>query len=281
MNLVPTPLAAVLVLCATLPLPQGRGGAAPARGGADGGEDLGAIYFTVCDDDGNGWISLGEAKERLRIDREAFAVYDQDIDGRISRDEFLKRYQAITSRGGAFPPPAKKRDATKIARRSAGELLEAYDKDGDDALDAAEVDRALLEYEARELAASSLLAKLDRDGTNMIERRELDELARVLSPAASGDAKPVAGSIEELFGKKVPLEDREGLTQGPALLPGPTSAFHRLDFDQDGRISARDLTELQRPIQVSIRVNAVIATLDRDGDGAISREELESSMRVR
>lgn len=276
MNLVPPPHAAVLVLCATLAPAQDRGGG----GKVDRNEDLGAVYFTVCDDDANGWISFAEASARLRIDREAFAVYDQDVDGRISRDEFLKRYQTITSRGGSFPAPSKKRETTP-ARRSGDELLETYDKDGDDALDAGEIDRALADYEVRELDGKTLVAKLDRDATAKVERRELDELARVLSPVPSSDAKPVAGSIEELFGKKVPLEDREGLTQGPAMLPGPTSAFRRLDFDQDGRITARDLTELQRPILVPIRVNAVIATLDRDGDGAISREELESSMRVR
>ena len=40
----------------------------------------------------------------------------------------------------------------------------------------------------------------------------------------------------------------------------------------------QDLSELQRPMQLAVRINAVIATLDIDHDGVVSENEFWSSM---
>jgi Ca2+-binding EF-hand superfamily protein len=55
------------------------------------------------------------------------------------------------------------------------------------------------------------------------------------------------------------------------------STFRRLDLDDDGRIELSDLTELQRPVQLHVRVNAVFTAFDTDCDGAISQAELEQA----
>jgi len=64
----------------------------------------------------------------------------------------------------------------------------------------------------------------------------------------------------------------------PPLTLGPLPHFHRLDLDRDGGISLEDLTELQTPIQISVRPSTVINVLDRDGDGKLSAAELRAAL---
>lgn len=239
-----------------------------------------AQYFAIADYDANGWITFTEAQKSLGIDRAAFAVYDLDKDGRIDSVEFQTRYEGVLARGGAFSPPVKKPEVRKPARREAAELLEAYDQSPDGAIDARELKRALEDYSVKSPPADELLATLDRDATHKLELVELEALADVLSPKPKEEeAKPKAKSVNELFGQSVAREQHEAATQMPPHVVGPVPTFRRLDLDDDGKIEIDDLIELQRPIQLHVRVNAVFATLDRDGDGALSPEELRDSMR--
>jgi Ca2+-binding EF-hand superfamily protein len=77
----------------------------------------------------------------------------------------------------------------------------------------------------------------------------------------------------------VPRDEHDGATIGPVRTTGPVSAFTRLDYDRDGVVRLGDLEELQRPWSGSVRPAVVLATLDRDGDGAISPEEFAAAMR--
>ncbi len=260
-----------------------RGGAPPERGDsqkkAPKDEDLGEVYFKVCDYDGDGWILFEEAQKSMNLDRAAFAAYDTDGDGRISPEEFARRYRAIVSRGGAFAPPAANLEAKKKPpRRTADELLDAYDDDRDKALNETEVGKALRDYGAHGVDAKVIVEKLDTNGTKKLEVEEIPALLDVLSPAAASGKKKAA-SIAELFDRVEPRNlKRESLPQ-PAHIVGPVTAFRRLDYDNSGGIDAADLALLQHPLQLPVRMNAVLASLDTDGDGVISAEEFWASMK--
>ncbi len=269
------------LLPAVLLVPQERGGrpAAPA-GDADAHAELIALYFTTADWDGDGWLRFTEAEKSMDLDRSGFAVYDQDRDGRITREEFTARYRGIVSRGGVFPAPRARPDAEKPRKRTSAELLAAHDIDLDGALSESEVARAQQEARLGDPEASVLVASLDSDRSGGLDGPELDALVHVLYPEARKPAAARAKSLEELFDQVESAPRRVGATISPPRIVGPVPVFRRLDVDRSAGISLQDLRELARPLVSEVRPPVVLATLDADGDGVISPEELRASMRT-
>jgi len=273
---------------------QGRTGAPPAKRDAPAGGqrpadrdrsaepevDLAARYFAICDHDENGWISFAEAQLSLKLDREDFAAYDEDRDGRILPAEFRRRYQTLLERAGAFPAPIgrsglagspKDLDPTRI--------LAAHDRDGDLGLDERELERLIEVVGTRELSTSIVHEKLDRDGSGRLEETELRELARLLAPDAerASSAEPPR-TIVELFRKPEERGTRLDSTPLPHRIAGPLPPFHRLDLDGDGSVAEADLIELQRPLKLPVRLQAVFALLDLDRDGRLDEAEFGAAM---
>jgi Ca2+-binding EF-hand superfamily protein len=267
------------------PKPKGKGAATlktlPAKPKAPGPpaiEVSAESYFKVADYDGDGSITFDEAQASLSFDSETFRLYDTDNDGLISREEFKARFDSILEHGGAFPPPIAKPSMNKPPKRTPEEILALYDKNGDQALDARELRAALDDYHVANLDADVALETLDRDASKKLEIGELDALVKILSPDSDVKKDKRAKSIEELFGKQVPREVQADSTPQPPQILGPISPYRRLDLNGDGKISAEELIELERPLQLSVRINAVIATLDLDHDFAISEKEFWDSM---
>lgn len=240
----------------------------------DDDEDLAQKYFEIADYNADGFLTIAEAEPALALDRAGFAAYDTDRDGRISPKEFRARYEAIVSRGGLFTPPIGKNGTRAAKEKGLDDLGERFDKDGDGKLNATEL-RALLEDAKSRLDPDVALVKFDRDGSHKLEKAEIAALATFLDPARRNAPIVKAKSIAELFGQALPREERRGATQLCPRIPGPVTIFRRLDLDDDGKIETEDLVLLQRPIQLPVRLAAVLATLDTDRDGAISPAELE------
>ncbi|HVS10724.1 MAG TPA: hypothetical protein VMS76_12705, partial [Planctomycetota bacterium] len=239
--------------------------------------------FGMCDGDRNGWISFREARGALELDRGAYATYDRDRDGRITRAEFAVRYQEIFAQTGRFRTPRAPAGANRAIPRTPDQLLRAYDLDGDAALDPSELESVLTDYRREQIPLETILEKLDRDGSGRIEGGEILELAQVVRAASIGAASRDGTSqpprtLEELFGGPVEPKAQYDATQRPPRFPGPATHFRRLDLDGDGSIRLDDLRRLQATLQLSVRANAVLASLDRDEDGGLSEEELLAAM---
>ena len=240
-------------------------------------------FFKRCDQNGNGWISLREGQDSLGLDASSFRSYDSDQDGRVSREEFGLRYRLSISRVGAFKPPLSVPSTPRVPLRNAEQLRNAYDKNGDGGLSAAEVQVLLNDYGRTELPAELAVEKLDRDGSTRIDGTEIEFLARLLASSAAAAAKNpgeprVPQTLEELFGG---LRDRSSGFQTapiPPQIDGPVRHFRRLDLDGNGRVSIEDLRRLQSPLELPVRAAAVLAALDTDGDGEMSAEEFAAAM---
>ncbi len=104
-----------------------------------------------------------------------------------------------------------------------------------------------------------------------------EPLVPLVVEEAPAPATP-AVSVIELFGGATPREQTFQSSPEPAQIVGPVPSFRRVDLDNDGGITRDDLIELSRGAGIDVRANAVLAALDRDGDGAISEAEFYASM---
>ncbi len=246
-------------------------------------EEREQAYFEICDHDSNGWISFREAKKSLKLqERDEFAVFDTNADGRVMPDEFGVRYRVIVDRMGAFQRPVPGDAGSRALTRDPTQLVSAYDQNADRSIDDVELAALLDDYGLDGLPALTIMEKLDRDHTGFLNDGELDQLARLLSaptqlndPAGDVD-RP--GSIDELFGEVIPRGQIVDAVEQPPRIPGPVPHFRRLDFDNDGEISRRDLERLQSPLHIEARAGVALAALDANGDGVVSVDEFRASM---
>ncbi|MFT7487316.1 MAG: Ca2+-binding EF-hand superfamily protein, partial [Candidatus Paceibacteria bacterium] len=88
-----------------------------------------------------------------------------------------------------------------------------------------------------------------------------------------------ADSILELFGTPRPRPPREGSAPEPSLIQGPVHSFRRLDYDNDGTIGPDDLEVLLLGAGLTDRPKALIASIDTNGDGHLSEQEFQASMK--
>ena len=244
-------------------------------------EQAAAAAFLVADYDASKWISFEEAREALRRDSSGFFTYDVDKDGRITETEYVSRYLSQLDLRGSIPQPLPRAEPVVSPLRDAEQLRNAYDKDADGRLDLTELKAFVEDYGLEGEPAVSNLRKLDIDGSGGLELPEIDKLAKLLetfatSPTANLTAEP-AGSIIELFGTPVERETRTSIPE-PAQIPGPVPSFDRLDQNRDGTVGVDDLNALQFPLVLPVRPESVVAALDLDGDGHLSRAELRASM---
>jgi len=243
-------------------------------------------YFLICDRDGNGWISYREARDSLGLDRDDFATFDTDRDGRVTLQEFRARYAAIADKVGLLPRPRAARAQVIDLPRAPQQILTAYDTGGDGAVDEGELETLLYDYGRGEIAADLALTKLDQNGDSCLRDGELELLSRLLatlhvagSAGTTREAPPT--TVSELFGQAVERPGGLDRAPQPPMIVGPVPVFRRLDFDDDGGIEIGDLRELLSPLQLDVSLAAIHATLDRDEDGRLDVDEIEIALGAR
>lgn len=263
-------------------------------------------YFATCDYDSDGWISFREGEAALLLTRTSFAQYDLDRDGRVTREEFSKRFLELLDRTGAFRKPTPKglkpaepgaaapgspENPLDLAAILAGTsqpapsstpetFVRKYDKNIDGKLDANELVGASETLGFAGLSGSKLLSVLDKDGSRFVEPKELEgalDALGLLSASGAAPALPKPKSIDELFGGSEPRISYPGATPRPPFIQGPVRPFRRLDLDDNGQIEVSDLDTLAMSAHPRMRPAALIATLDLDGDGALSAAEFAAA----
>jgi len=244
--------------------------------------------FLGIDYDESGWLSYREMRDAIDVDRPEFALYDRDHDGRVTSREFMLRYDEIVERSGMFPLPRPRPENAANEPRSAEALRQAFDTDGDGALDGRELAAMVAEGGSRdpERDAAALLRAADADGDGRLAGEELFQLARVLSYArvtpeargAQGAEAKAPKTLEELFGRLEPRPASASNAELPPWIPGPVTHFRRLDLDGNGVISAEDLRRLQGSASVGTRTGAVLAALDLNEDGVIDAREFAAAI---
>jgi Ca2+-binding EF-hand superfamily protein len=250
-------------------------------------EELIARQFATCDHDGNGWISFRESRESLHFDRGKYQYHDSDRDGRLWPAEYRAYFLDTLGRSGSVAPPIPAAGAMRPPERTPEQLRSAYDLTSDGRLDLQEITQLLLDYQRTDMSPDQALVALDRNSSGHLEIDEIPGLLGILGPQGTGIAGetgaaegPVPTTVLELFGGAQARVLGPGSAPHPDQIIGPVPPFYRLDVDRDGRISAMDLERLQRPLQLPVRLRAVLATLDLDGDGTLSRDEFRRALGV-
>jgi len=238
-------------------------------------------YFQTIDYDGNGWLSYDEARQALNIDRQEFWRYDLNRDARVVQDEFSVRYMEIVGRVGSFPTPKATEVPTIAPPRDPDQLRNAFDRDLNGSIGPGEFQTLINEYSLTDYEPTEMFKAFDKNGDFRLDGGELLDLALQLeafrSTVTIGVAESYA-SIEELFGTPIPRPPGPGEIASPPEITGPLPIFSRLDLNRDGALTANDFDELAFPLTLPVRSVTVIASLDSDGDEALSADELRASM---
>lgn len=216
--------------------------------------------FRACDLDADDRLDVFEASGALDGLRDArdvdgFARLDTDRDGFVGWVEFDANFRRALQRQGAF----RVRTSRPLVGDPRGnselqQFVRVYDADHDGALDPAEIEQ-LLRLGIVPQGLGARLKGLDQDGSGRLEPAELapwfDQLPR---PQRTPPERPGAGS----------------------LLPPP---WNVCDADKDNTVSLDELALCLRRLDPTLQrwAAALLAKLDRNGDGQLQPAELPAS----
>jgi len=283
---------------------DGDGRLSPAEFGSD--QEL----FDLLDRDGDGYLTKKELprarKARPKADRPAPApelpadrpspadrmlqMHDQDHDGKLSREEWpaqaRRAFEDVDSNGDGFldaqelgqafggrgqprgdrPPGDRPPPSPEQLQKMAQGILKRFDKDGDGRLSAAELPQG----EGRFYLGA---ADLNQDGA--VDLLELTNALQARMREGPGGPRDGAGPEQMLRRVKEMDKNGDGAIEREEW-QGPDALFERLDVDQDGRISGKELKQALKEAggRWNDRVaEAAFRRFDADGDGRITAEE--------
>lgn len=216
--------------------------------------------FRACDLDADDRLDVFEASGALDGLRDArdvdgFARLDTDRDGFVGWVEFDANFRRSLQRQGAF----RVRTSRPLAGDPRGnselqQFVRLYDADHDGALDPSEIEQ-LLRLGIVPQGLGARLKGLDQDGSGQLEPAELapwfDQLPR---PQRTPPERPGAGS----------------------LLPPP---WNVCDADKNNTVDLDELALSLRRQDPTLQrwASALLAKLDRNGDGQLQPAELPAS----
>ncbi|MHC4816647.1 MAG: EF-hand domain-containing protein [Planctomycetota bacterium] len=223
------------------------------------------------DRDGDGKLSAEEWPDVARL---KFEQVDKNADGFIDRHELDKisvraRRQRKGPEGQPKGPergPEGRRPDSEQIRRMAGGLMKRLDKNGDG---------RLTPDEFPEKSKRLDLAKADRNEDGAVDLLELTAVihGRMARERQRGNsAQQLVRRMKQWDANGDGLIEREEWK-------GPEPLFARLDADQDGKISQKEVKKFAKEAgrRWNNRVSeAAFSRFDENGDGKISAEEWKS-----
>lgn len=255
--------------------------------------------YRAFDRDHDGRLDLDEFRTRYERMLELLgAAPDPDADA------LLRERDPTTELAGAEPLPALPTPEVRRTEPSfprPEDLLRTFDRDESGGLALEEVAEAIRRA-GMLLSAEVVLTQTDKDHSDALELAELAPLATLLadhlpwtsrSPGGAGPVeRPGAGArrtpraVERAApaprtrDPRLPMAPYEhSLEPTPAeVTPVSVGHFRLLDVDRDGLVTRDDLEALVSPARSSLRPAAVLAALDRNGDGALDPAEFRAAL---
>ena len=106
----------------------------------------------------------------------------------------------------------------------------------------------------------------------------LDPAAPTKTAPGEAQVEVTEAAVHTLFSEHQQRTESTDSFPLPPKIRGPVHHFDRLDITRDGRITTEDLEWLARPAHLEVRFSSVIAILDTDNDGGVSRAEFNAAM---
>jgi Ca2+-binding EF-hand superfamily protein len=204
-------------------------------------------------------LNLGGMAMLSAVKDQVFKAFDADQDGKVSAQEIAK---------------LGNNDPDKLADKQA--MVSAFDRNGDGALDSGEFGASRL-LDSKNL--KTLLGVQDEAGVAkwLVSRADTDGDGALSAAEYAGVAPPSSGRIVA-----------EGESARDSAEQVNAEVFSGTDADQDGRLSAAELTaKLEAAPQIfrfgdsSQAIDVLAARHDDDGDGVLSADELTTAAKSR
>ena len=224
----------------------------------------GDALFQKLDANGDGKITKDELPER---GAQKLSRLDRNKDGIIDRKEFDAMSRRRGGGGGDWGKRLKAMDANKDGSVSKDEWkgrpehFARLDSDKDGVISSSEIDafskRARQQGGWKNRPGDALFRRLDTNGDKKISKEEWKLNADLFAKFdANGDGFVTADEV-------TPKTRGDEMPAGR----GADAMFRKLDKNKDGKIDATEMPDERR-----------LATLGRDGDGFVSRAEMEQAM---
>jgi len=190
---------------------------------------------------------------------EAVGRIDKDGDGTLTWEEFETAYKTRHANCEKPDPAAIAANAAKVRPDGRGDgtrfaqvFIMRSDRDGDGRISKSEF-----------RGSDSGFGRMDKNGNGFIEPDELNELHQ----RRLADPKTMSQRLQDGDVRRPP-SGRPGAGAGP---PGVNEVFQRFDGNKDGKLQKEEIPEFAQQF---------ILPADADGDGMVTREELQASRQL-